>query len=382
MRNQIKLFMILNLIVIFSGLNLFGKVKKKQPKVEIVFVLDTTGSMSSLIQTAKNKIWSIANTMAMAKPSPSIKMGILGYRDRNDKYITVQTELTDDLDKIYKKLMSFSANGGGDTPESVNQALHEAVLKNNWDSSLDTYKVIFLVGDAPPHMDYSNDVKYQETCKLALKKGIIINTIQCGSMSGTAKHWQEIAKLGEGSYLSIAQSGGSTIYKTPYDSEINKLSQKMDASRLYYGKQKELDEGNKRKDISSSISKESSSSSFAQRACYNISSAGKKNYLGSKELVNDVSNGKINLDTLAEKELPAELKKVKKSERKGYVLKLSKERNELEKKILKLTKKRQQHIQKQVVDKKGDKNSFDQKVFKCIQSQAKGKKLDLKEMKY
>lgn len=48
----------------------------QKPKIEVVFVLDTTGSMSGLINAAKEKIWSIASTMAQAQTAPEIKMGL------------------------------------------------------------------------------------------------------------------------------------------------------------------------------------------------------------------------------------------------------------------------------------------------------------------
>src|SRR4030042_4170733 len=139
----------------------------ERPQVEVVFVLDTTGSMGGLIQAAKEKIWAIANTLASTKPAPDIKMGLVGYRDRGDIYITKVTDLTDDLDAVYEQLMGFAADGGGDTPESVNQALNEAVTKVNWSKDGKAYRVIFLVGDCPPHMDYTDDVKYSESCKAA-----------------------------------------------------------------------------------------------------------------------------------------------------------------------------------------------------------------------
>ena len=172
-----------------------AKAIMEKPKVELVFALDTTGSMSSLIKGAREKIWSITNTIADAEEPPEITIGIIGYRDRGDAYVTRFTEMTDNMDHIYKLLMEFQADGGGDTPESVNQALYEAVANNNWKKDESVYKVIFLVGDAPPKMNYKDDVKYRETCRLAKEQGIVINAIQCGDISGTEPVWREIAEL-------------------------------------------------------------------------------------------------------------------------------------------------------------------------------------------
>ncbi len=123
----------------------------KKPSIEVCFVLDTTGSMSGLIAGAKQKIWSVANMMISGKPTPKIKIGLIGYRDKTDSYITKTYPLSEDIDDIYAKLTAFQAQGGGDTPEAVNQALHEAVHKMKWSKSRDVLKIIFLVGDAPPH---------------------------------------------------------------------------------------------------------------------------------------------------------------------------------------------------------------------------------------
>src|SRR3954466_14099295 len=91
----------------------------KKPRIEVCFVLDTTGSMSGLIEGAKQKIWAIANEVIAAKPTPSVKFALIGYRDRGDKYAPRLSPLTDDLDAIYADLRKFNADGGGDVPESV-----------------------------------------------------------------------------------------------------------------------------------------------------------------------------------------------------------------------------------------------------------------------
>src|SRR6516164_3363792 len=154
---------------------------KPKPKIEVVFCLDTTGSMGGLIEGAKQKIWSISNQIASGKPAPDLKIGLVAFRDRGDAYITKIHDLTDDLDAVYANLKEFKASGGGDAPESVNQALNESVTKIKWSNDKDTLRIIFLVGDAPPHMDYADDVKYPETCKKACEKAIIINSVQCGN---------------------------------------------------------------------------------------------------------------------------------------------------------------------------------------------------------
>ena len=139
-------------------------------RIDVVFVLDTTGSMGGLIQAAREKIWSIATTLASAQSAPEIRMGLVAYRDRGDAYVTRVVDLSSDLDSMYATLMDFQAEGGGDGPESVNQALHDAVHKVSWNQQDGTYKVVFLVGDAPPHMDYPNDVKYPVTLRLPRQK--------------------------------------------------------------------------------------------------------------------------------------------------------------------------------------------------------------------
>ena len=189
-------------------------ISNERPRVEVVFVLDTTGSMSGLIKAAKEKIWSIATTLASAQPAPEIRMGLVAYRDRGDSYVTRVVDLSDDLDTLYANLMDLKAHGGGDGPESVNQALHDAVQGISWSQDQNAYKVVFLVGDAPPHMDYQDDVKYPQTIAAAQKKGIEINAVQCGQNSSTTREWQTIAQLAKGSYFSVDQEGRSNRGQT------------------------------------------------------------------------------------------------------------------------------------------------------------------------
>jgi hypothetical protein len=161
------------------------KTGEAKPRIEVCFVLDTTGSMGGLIEGAKQKVWSIANEMISAKPTPELKLGLIGYRDRGDEYVVNSFQLTGDIDSIYGHLRDFKAEGGGDEPESVNEALAEAIEKMPWSQDRKVLKIIFLVGDAPPHLDYADGPKYPELCRIAAKKDLIINTVQCGNIAET-----------------------------------------------------------------------------------------------------------------------------------------------------------------------------------------------------
>ncbi|NJM52225.1 MAG: VWA domain-containing protein [Blastocatellia bacterium] len=136
-------------------MNLFKQqnetVSNNQKTLEMVFVLDTTGSMGGLIEGAKTKIWGIVNDVMQRKDRPRVKIGLVAYRDNGDAYVTQVTALTEDLDKVYSTLMDFRAEGGGDTPENVRRALAEGVEKAGWTkTNSNTAQVLFLVGDAPP----------------------------------------------------------------------------------------------------------------------------------------------------------------------------------------------------------------------------------------
>lgn len=152
--------------------------------------------------------------MIAAKPTPELKLALIGYRDRGDEYVTKLTDLTADIDEIHGKLMEFSANGGGDGPESVNQALHEAVTKVSWSDDRDVLKIVFSWATPRPTWTTSR-TRYPEVCQAAMKRDLVINAVQCGQEGETTKVWKEIAKLAEGKYIPLVQTGGMVRIAAP-----------------------------------------------------------------------------------------------------------------------------------------------------------------------
>ena len=88
--------------------------------------------MGGLIEGAKRKIWSIATAIVDSNPDADIRMGLVAYRDIGDDYVTRKIELTRDIQDLYANLLELKARGGGDWPESVNEALDVAVNKLQW----------------------------------------------------------------------------------------------------------------------------------------------------------------------------------------------------------------------------------------------------------
>ena len=68
------------------------------------------------------------------------------------------------------------------------------VTKLSWTQGAEICRIMFLVGDAPPHMDYAQDTKYPEVMRMARERGIIVNAVQAGGARDTERVWREIAQ--------------------------------------------------------------------------------------------------------------------------------------------------------------------------------------------
>jgi hypothetical protein len=210
----------------------------KGPRVEVTFVLDTTGSMGGLIEGAKRHIWSIARRIGEGRPRPDLRIALVGYRDKGDEYVTRVHDLSGDMDEVYAHLSAFRAEGGGDFPEHVSAALSDAVHRVSW-TQTSALRLIFLVGDAPPHTDYQDGFDYHRHVREAQKLGISIETVQCGANAETEQVWREIASLGDGHYAQIDSQGGMPVRVTSADAELARLNAELAATVVAGGSSRE-----------------------------------------------------------------------------------------------------------------------------------------------
>jgi hypothetical protein len=166
-------------------------------EVDLAFILDTTGSMSEEIAAVKATIQKVAS--ALATSNVRLRIGLVEYKDRTDSFVTRVYPMTTDTQKFSRTVAGLSANGGGDTPESMNEGLHVGLTGLEWSGNA-VARMAFLIADAPPHLDYANDSDYAVDMRDAAHKGIQIFTVAASGMD----------TLGQVVFRQIAQYTGAT----------------------------------------------------------------------------------------------------------------------------------------------------------------------------
>ena len=341
--------------------------QQKPQQIQVAFVLDTTGSMVDLIEGAKQKIWSVANSILDVNPDAEISMSLIGYRDRGDAYVVQAHHMTEDVQGIYSDLRRFEADGGGDTPEAVNEALDAAVRGEDWAEGDNVRRIIVLVGDAPPHMDYQNAPRYAEVISAARNKGIVVNTIQAGNDPETREYWMEMARLGGGQYHAIPQDGGQiTQVPTPFDDQIIQIQTRIDATIQPYGSVEQqasvTDKVAERSSASASV-RADNSSFYAKKG------AKREAVTGGGDLIADIANGEVTLDAVPEAEMSTEMQAMPEADRKIFIETKTAERTELEKEMAALVEQRDAYIAENAPKTEGD--SFDVSVKRSLAEQLK-----------
>ena len=173
--------------------NKFDKYAKKG-ELDVVYMIDSTGSMMSWINGVKNKCKEILNKLNENKKLKNydIKFGGVFYRDPVD-CITDKHEYKSlgDVNSLKIKMETISAEGGGDAPEDWYGAYQIVLdeLKMKWRKN--SLKIIIHIADAGAHTlrfnDYDfkhNDKKYEdglvEYIKKCAEKNISIFGYQIG----------------------------------------------------------------------------------------------------------------------------------------------------------------------------------------------------------
>jgi hypothetical protein len=346
-------------------------IKTSQQKIQAAILLDVSNSMDGLIDQAKAQLWNMVSIMGKAKcneQAPVIEIALYEYgRENNSKkdgYIKQISAFTGDLDKLSQNLFSLKTNGGD---EYCGHVIHTSLGELNWSESPADYKVIFIAGNE----DFlQGDVSFTMACTKAKEKGVIVNTIYCGSrQQGILEHWNLGGECGNGSYTNINSNAKEEEIDTPYDSLLFSLNDKLNGTYVAYGR-------NASSGYHNQTAADVANTTFRKSAgLKRIAVKGKKElyYNGDWDLVDAYQRDSVVLNKVAITALPDSLQKKSKEEIKQIVMLKNGERNTIQKEIAALSFKRDVFI----IAEKAKKNTtsteqtLETEIEKIIKEQAK-----------
>lgn len=172
----------------------------QRAQLDLVFLIDATGSMGDEIDKLKSTLRTIAREVASLPAQPDLCFGLVAYRDKGDQFELRSHDLTNDLSAFQGVLNQLRAGGGGDYPEAMNEALHDTIHRLSWRGS-NTTRMVFLLADAPPHLDYGGP-QYDDDMRAALGKGIKVFSVGASGLDAQGEYVQrQIAQYTGGKFV-------------------------------------------------------------------------------------------------------------------------------------------------------------------------------------
>ncbi|HOL22250.1 MAG TPA: VWA domain-containing protein [bacterium] len=342
---------------------------ESKPLIQVAILLDTSGSMDGLINQARGYLWNMVNEFAKARKEgekPELQVALFEYGNDNISaeagWVRLIVPFTTDLDRVAEELFTLRTNGG---TECCGYVIKDAVEKLQWSKSNDDYKVIFIAGNEP---FTQGSVDYRGSCKNAIKKGIIVNTIHCGDYhTGVNSGWKDGADIADGMYSYIDQNKVIASIETPYDKEIVRLGQEL--NKTYFGYGKKGEEGKKRQKELDVKTEENSIGGFLSRQ---VAKASIHYSNADWDLVDAYNQNSIDLSEIGKDELPEEIKNMSVKEQKEYIGNISRKREEIKKKINELNIEREKYITEKATEISRD-DTLDKALIQAIKTQSEKK---------
>lgn len=177
--------------------------------LDVVFVVDATGSMQRFIERVRAAVGSILSDLS--EVVPSVRLGLVAYRDLGDPWITQSVDLTDDRFSVHNFLLDLDASGGRratpDFEEAVEVGLALAADSLSWRP--EGRRVIILMGDAPYH-DEDRGAALTTVREFARDVHSVVNTIYVGGDASTRTENQVRAR---DAFALIARTGGGASFE-------------------------------------------------------------------------------------------------------------------------------------------------------------------------
>ncbi len=193
--------------------------------LDIAFAIDTTGSMGDELERMKTSVASVVERIEALPGTPDVRLAMTAYRDEGDAFVTATHDFTSDVAAFREALGELRADGGGDTPEAVDEALADVLDKPTWRNAGEATQLVFLIGDAGGHPERDVPRPYTDSMKDAAARGIKIIPIAASSTDDQAEvAFRQMAQFTGARFVFLAYGaggaavGGSTdIASTDYE---------------------------------------------------------------------------------------------------------------------------------------------------------------------
>jgi len=341
-----------------------------RPHIEMAILLDTSGSMSGLINQARTQLWKIVNEFATAERDgqrPDLKVALYEYGKSTlpaqEHWVRMIVPLTDDLDKVSEELFALETNGG---EEYCGAVIKRAIEELGWSNGKRDLKCIFIAGNEP---FTQGPIDFKKSCAAAANAGITVSTIHCGDHElGVRTMWAEGAKLADGSYMSINQNEVVPDIPAPQDEQLVELNEQLNETYIAYGNTKMRREAQRRQVAQDQNAAKSNLAAQANRIAFKGSGL----YNNARwDLCDAVCQKVVKLEDLKEDQLPEKLKKMKPAERKKYIDEMIVKRKELQEKIKEVADARAAYVaqERKKLAANSD-NTLDAAVIDAVRAQA------------
>jgi hypothetical protein len=351
-----------------------------RPRVQIALLLDTSNSMDGLIFQARTQLWTIVNEMSRTKRDgrrPRLEVALYEYgNDRlspGEGFVRQVVGFTDDLDLISERLWQLTTNGGS---EFCGHVIRDGVRELAWDGNPRTYKAIFIAGNEP---FTQGQVDYREAVAKAIGKGIVVNTIHCGTRDdGMSGMWADGAKRGEGEFMYIDQDRRRHVPRCPQDEEIGLLNRQLNETYIPYGVRGSAGAARQQaQDAAAASAPAAEAGADVQRA---VAKASGYYNNASWDLVDAVRDGGVKLDDLKDADLPEALRDMTPDQRRAHVEQQLARRQELAGRINALNAERAGFLaEHEKREAEAGKETLDSAAIKVVREQLRAKGFETAE---
>ncbi len=349
-------------------LTLSVSMAKETRPVDVVVMLDTSGSMEDLLDAARARVWDVVNELGRMKPTPELRVGLVSFgtdlATEEQGFIVQHLDLSDDLDEVYSELMGLTIGGG---TELVGRALNESLDNMSWSRDYDALRVVFIAGNESADQGVE-DIDFRIAARAASDRDIIINALYAGNREqGVVEKWHEVAQAGKGNFSAIDPATNTIQIAAPQDALLLELNGRLNTTYVPFGEKGQ--DG-----MTNQIAQDSNASRLGVQSCSSriVAKGGALYNNASWDLVDKTLEEGFEWDTISLADLPENMQSMTAGERVEFIETKREQREDIQRGIQSASEAREKFV-KQAIAKRIGESGLGETMRKVIREQAMDK---------